>query len=1525
MKKNEYQNFIIDQSIDVIWIVNQDFQLVYANKSYFSFMIEATGEAKKLKQSAFIKFFGEEDIQKWKAYYKKALKGDYFEIEEHFYNEKSNEIKYNQITFEPLTDEQHKVFAVACRSKDITRIIQERSEVNQLMDASLDVFCTINEQGNFVYVSAACKKLWGYSPKELIGKSNSNLTLQEDVTKKNEITEAILSSQDIKSFVNRYKKKKGEIAYNSWSGRWDKSSKLMYCVVRDAKEKIKEEEKTLQSEQRFKDLVQEGSDLIGIIDKKGKYTYISPTSTTILGVEPKEIIGKKALDFVHPDDLERVLSSLKKIKTEKKLVLEPFRLQNRKKEWRWVESVLTNMLDNNAVNGIVSNARDITAKIEEQDRLKLLESVITNTTDAILITEVELQQPLGPKIIFVNEAFTKMTGYSSEDAIGKTPRILQGPNSNREELAKLSRSLKKFEPYEMTTINYKKSGEEFWINFTVTPVANEQGRYTHYIATERDVTEKITKELEKELTDKIGEIFNQNIDNDTVECLSSVCQQIAKFGDFDFSEIWLPAIDTKTINLVTNYSQSKAGNIFYDKAKDLDSYVLGETFTGYVWKNEKTEIIGDDDENWRLFKRGVFAKKAGIKAIMMVPLKHKKEVIGVLLLGTKKTKSDLVLYLPLFQKLELTIGAQLSRKKVETELAQIFNFTPDMICVADFDGYIKRMNPAGLEILGYSLEEICSRPLKSFIHEEDRLQTQEKLTGLFKGESVRKFENRYITKKGKIVWLSWTASPVLEHGMIYAVAKNITEEKKLRELNSEVGRLLKIGGWEFDIVNETLYWSNEVHQLHKTDPNSFLPTLENAINFYRADFREIVRLKVEECIATGKTIEFEAVIVTAEKKELWVRARGNSEFVDGKCKRIYGSFQDIHEQKLAAIELEQSLKELRDYKFSLDQSAIISFADKKGVITSVNDNFCNISKYEREEIIGKSHHLINSHYNSKEFFNDVWKTIESGNVWRGELKSKDKDGFFYWEDTTIVPFLNKKKKPTQYLAIRFDITNRKETEQEKNILRETIENSLNEIFMFDSKTFHFSYVNQGALTNLGYSEDEIKVLTPIDIKQGVTRASFKKIVAPLVNNEKEKIVFFANHKRKDNTFYPVEVHLQLVEQGITKSFLAVILDITERKKSEQVILKSNERFEIVTEATNDTIWDWDIVQKTFYRSKAIEKFFGKKAPKLMIESDFWQGNFYPDDKEKIQKSVDDAIADPLCNRWEQEYRIINYQEEIIYVIDRGVIIRDEEGKAIRMVGAMTDISEQKQMDLKLRDVNQELQQHTLELERSNKELEHFAFVASHDLQEPLRMVSSFMDLLKRKYGNQFDEKGHQYIHFATDGAKKMKQIILDLLDYSRAGKLTEELVAFDLNKTLEDYKTLRRKIIEEKKVIILNDSLPLVTSYKVPLTQAIHSILDNAIKYSKEDVQPKIEICVSENEKDWIIEVKDNGIGIDKHFFEKIFIIFQRLHDKDKYEGTGIGLSIAKKNIESCNGKIWVESTVNKGSTFYFTINKIKQ
>ncbi|MDZ4794998.1 MAG: ATP-binding protein, partial [Bacteroidota bacterium] len=227
-------------------------------------------------------------------------------------------------------------------------------------------------------------------------------------------------------------------------------------------------------------------------------------------------------------------------------------------------------------------------------------------------------------------------------------------------------------------------------------------------------------------------------------------------------------------------------------------------------------------------------------------------------------------------------------------------------------------------------------------------------------------------------------------------------------------------------------------------------------------------------------------------------------------------------------------------------------------------------------------------------------------------------------------------------------------------------------------------------------------------------------------------------------------------------------------------------------------------------------------------------------------------------------------------------------------------------------------------ERSNEELEQFAFVASHDLQEPLRMISSFMDQLQRKYGDLLDEKGHEYIHFATDGAKRMKQIILDLLDYSRANKPTEGKEEVDMNEVLSEFKELRRKLISEKIASIKSGDLPTLNTYKAAITQILHCLLDNALKYSIEGTPPIVEIDVAEKEKEWEFSIKDNGIGIEPQFFGKIFIIFQRLHNRDEYKGTGIGLSIAKRHIEFLGGRIWLESAPGEGTVFYFTIPKIK-
>ena len=235
---------------------------------------------------------------------------------------------------------------------------------------------------------------------------------------------------------------------------------------------------------------------------------------------------------------------------------------------------------------------------------------------------------------------------------------------------------------------------------------------------------------------------------------------------------------------------------------------------------------------------------------------------------------------------------------------------------------------------------------------------------------------------------------------------------------------------------------------------------------------------------------------------------------------------------------------------------------------------------------------------------------------------------------------------------------------------------------------------------------------------------------------------------------------------------------------------------------------------------------------------------------------------------------------------------------------------------------EKLEEYNKRLIRSNVELEKFAYVTSHDLQEPLRMVSAFLTQLKRKYGSVLDEKAHSYIHFAVEGADNMRKIILDLLDYSRIGMDGTEREKIDLNGLVQEALALNKKLITEQKAEINVDKLPVINAAKGPVRQLFQNLINNAVKYHKNEGRPKVKITSSENDDFWHFEIKDNGIGIDEEYFDKIFNLFQRLHGKEEYNGSGMGLAICKKIVEELGGKIRVESVLGKGSTFYFSIAK---
>ena len=234
-------------------------------------------------------------------------------------------------------------------------------------------------------------------------------------------------------------------------------------------------------------------------------------------------------------------------------------------------------------------------------------------------------------------------------------------------------------------------------------------------------------------------------------------------------------------------------------------------------------------------------------------------------------------------------------------------------------------------------------------------------------------------------------------------------------------------------------------------------------------------------------------------------------------------------------------------------------------------------------------------------------------------------------------------------------------------------------------------------------------------------------------------------------------------------------------------------------------------------------------------------------------------------------------------------------------------------------IEKELIQKNKELNDTNKQLEQFTYAASHDLQEPLRMVSSYMSLLQKKYEGQLDEKAQTFIHFAVDGAKRMKILINDLLSYSRTSITTIEYNQVNIADTVNELrKTFKAELTEPGAGIFFTD-LPVIKANSIQMLQLFQNLVGNAIKY-RSAAPPQVHVAASRNATHWIFSIKDNGLGIDPKFFEKIFVIFQRLHSNSTHSGTGIGLAICKKIVERHGGDIWLESEEGKGTTFFFSI-----
>jgi PAS domain S-box-containing protein len=519
---------------------------------------------------------------------------------------------------------------------------------------------------------------------------------------------------------------------------------------------------------------------------------------------------------------------------------------------------------------------------------------------------------------------------------------------------------------------------------------------------------------------------------------------------------------------------------------------------------------------------------------------------------------------------------------------------------------------------------------------------------------------------------------------------------------------------------------------------------------------------------------------------------------------------------------------------------------------------------------------------------------------------------------------NDKSTQNQSEISLYDVTGRKDQEkvpeESEEMFRVLAANSLIGMHIIQGGVFRF--VNQATADICGFSIEEIKNWRPNEFARVIHPEDLPLIMQQVDKKQTGEKEFIANYSwrliTKSGDLKWIESYSTTIRFGEDYADFVMMIDVTNRKKVEEALRESEERFRSLSAAAFEAI----VVHEGGILIRANDqyyKMFGYEPEELMGKQAL-MSTVAPETLESMKKNIAAGVLGP--------YESIGQKKDgTKFPIEIRVREIKYEGRKVR-AAAIMDITERRAAEKALQEYRDHLEdlvkERTAELARSNADLEQFAYVASHDLQEPLRMVASFTQLLAKRYQGKLDADADEFIAFAVDGASRMQRLINDLLAYSRVTTRKNPFLRVECDKVLDSVINNLKLAIDESGAIIARDPLPAVMGDPLQVGQIFQNLITNAIKF-RSDEPLQIHISADLKDTDWVFSFRDNGIGIDSDQYERIFVIFQRLLDKKGTPGTGIGLAICKKIVENHGGRIWVESRPGEGSVFYFTIPRLQE
>jgi PAS domain S-box-containing protein len=808
------------------------------------------------------------------------------------------------------------------------------------------------------------------------------------------------------------------------------------------------------------------------------------------------------------------------------------------------------------------------------------------------------------------------------------------------------------------------------------------------------------------------------------------------------------------------------------------------------------------------------------------------------------------------------------------------------------------------------------------LSEKEQEKTKALIKDALEGKANYAIEHEIIRKDG-------TTLIVFEQGTVlfdkdnnpigmFGTTQDITERKRAEEaLHSTKEQYRQIvetaqeGIWVLDENNYTIFVNKRMCEMLEYTREEMM----GKQNYYFKDeegkkkaMEDIERRKMG--ITETQTSKF----IAKSGKVVWTSLSTNPIFNDeGKYIGALGMFADITKRKEADEELALIQKKFQSIFENTADGIYQSTVDGKFI--TANPGAARIFGYDSPtELICSVSNIGEQLYVNQEdrkLMGDLLSKYDHLENYEVPLLTKNGAEVWVSESTRIVR--DEKGNIMYYEGTLKDITERKRIEEALGSMQKKyqaiFDNTAIGIYQ-SSMDGKFLMANPSMARIFGYD-------SPADLIRSVTNISSQIYADPEERKKMIELMTLYGHienfelqalaKNKRIIWLSANIRAVRDEKGAISYFEGLLEDITERKKAEEQLIQLSNRLQLAIRATNIGIWDWDIVNDKTEWDDEMYHIYNVDPQDAITITKSWTAAMHPDDLERVNVELQMAVTGE--KEFDSEFRVIWKNKTIHYVKANAIVLRDQSGNPMRMIGTNADVTQRK-----------EAEEEILQL---NRELDQFANITAHDLQEPIRMVSGFLGLLEKKYNNVLDEQGKSYVFRAKDGADRMTILIRDLLEFSRSGNKAAKKEPVDLAVVMD--------LVKKDLSIVMSDtgatfqvptSLPTVTGTSSALYRLFLNLTSNGIKFRKKDSAPCIRLCVKELTDSYEFTLQDNGIGVAEKDQPRLFQAFQRLHRREEYPGTGLGLVTCKKIVETHGGKIWMTSELGKGTTFHFTINK---